>query len=354
MKKLLTIFLLFPFLAFSQVAYYDSLLAVKLISKVERDRLVYGYLVTSIDARAPLSHTHGTDDIISGRFPPARLGTGTADSTKYLGGDSKWRTLPGGSGLAITGTDTSHWNQAYNWGDHTLAGYLTSYSESDPIFNAHVSSGITGTNISNWDAAYGWGDHASAGYLTTSSAAATYAPISHNHNASAINAGTLSDTYIASASAWNGKLDTLNSGSVFLLADFTTSSTTATSTNLKFAIGANQTYTVNIWGHASKASTTSGLKLAIDAPSGSTITGTEFRGGASYTTALTNGEISGINTLGGTFATGAGVKVAFRMEFTITTGGTSGYVTLQGATVTSNTMTIYAGTSMTYNKSRGL
>ena len=46
--------------------------------------------------------------------------------------------------------------------------YLTSFTETDPIFTASPSAGITETNISNWDTAYGWGDHASAGYLPLS------------------------------------------------------------------------------------------------------------------------------------------------------------------------------------------
>ena len=45
--------------------------------------------------------------------------------------------------------------------------FLTSYTETDPVFSAHASSGITATQISNWDTAYGWGNHASAGYLTS-------------------------------------------------------------------------------------------------------------------------------------------------------------------------------------------
>ena len=45
--------------------------------------------------------------------------------------------------------------------------YLTSYTETDPVFSASAAAGITGTNISNWNTAYGWGNHASAGYLTS-------------------------------------------------------------------------------------------------------------------------------------------------------------------------------------------
>lgn len=45
--------------------------------------------------------------------------------------------------------------------------YLTSYTETDPVFSASAAAGITGTNISNWNTAYGWGNHASAGYLSS-------------------------------------------------------------------------------------------------------------------------------------------------------------------------------------------
>jgi hypothetical protein len=100
----------------------------------------------------------------------------------------------------------TNWNLAYGWGDHATAGYLTSiggigghtdvtlatlqdaqllkysvanarwenwtpnyltsYTETDPVFTASPAGGITGTNIANWNTAYGWGDHGTAGYLT--------------------------------------------------------------------------------------------------------------------------------------------------------------------------------------------
>ena len=45
------------------------------------------------------------------------------------------------------------------------AGYISSFTESDPTVPSHVKS-ITTTKISNWDTAFGWGNHASAGYIT--------------------------------------------------------------------------------------------------------------------------------------------------------------------------------------------
>jgi hypothetical protein len=49
------------------------------------------------------------------------------------------------------------------------SGFISGYTETDPVFVAHAAYGITSTNISNWNTAYGWGNHASAGYLTSSS-----------------------------------------------------------------------------------------------------------------------------------------------------------------------------------------
>ena len=51
----------------------------------------------------------------------------------------------------------------------TTRGYLTSYTETDPIFSASAASNITTAKISNWDTSYSWGNHASVGYLTLES-----------------------------------------------------------------------------------------------------------------------------------------------------------------------------------------
>ena len=91
---------------------------------------------------------------------------------------------------------STNWNTAYGWGNHASAGYitgftntnefttgatfnsgngvvtftrnnggdtftvdldgryLTSFTETDPVFTASPSAGITDTNISNWNTAY--------------------------------------------------------------------------------------------------------------------------------------------------------------------------------------------------------
>ena len=78
-----------------------------------------------------------------------------------------------GAGTYTIVTDnSSEWDTAYGWGDHSAAGYLTSYTETDPVYTA--SSWYSTTNNStNWDTAYGWGDHSTAGYVTSADPAGT-------------------------------------------------------------------------------------------------------------------------------------------------------------------------------------
>lgn len=66
-----------------------------------------------------------------------------------------------------TDAKQTQWDTAYGWGDHASAGYLTSFTETDPIFVAHPSYLITAPQITNWDTAFAWGDHSAAGYLET-------------------------------------------------------------------------------------------------------------------------------------------------------------------------------------------
>ena len=64
----------------------------------------------------------------------------------------------GNGQFTFTPPDLSNYNTAYNWGDHSLAGYLTSLGD---------AAGVTTAKITNWDAAHGWGNHANGGYLTS-------------------------------------------------------------------------------------------------------------------------------------------------------------------------------------------
>ena len=83
-------------------------------------------------------------------------------------------TFPNATGtVALTSyvdqatNNSANWDTAYGWGNHSLAGYLTSYTETDPIFSASAAANITAGQILSWDTAYGWGDHSIQGYLTS-------------------------------------------------------------------------------------------------------------------------------------------------------------------------------------------
>lgn len=67
----------------------------------------------------------------------------------------------------ITSTDTSNWDTAYGWGNHANAGYLTSFTETDPVYSASAAATVTLGAIGQWNTAYGWGDHSTQGYLTS-------------------------------------------------------------------------------------------------------------------------------------------------------------------------------------------
>ena len=72
-----------------------------------------------------------------------------------------------GDAAGVTTAKISNWDTAYGWGNHGSVGYLTSYTETDPVFVASPAYGITNANITNWNTAHGWGDHSTQGYLTS-------------------------------------------------------------------------------------------------------------------------------------------------------------------------------------------
>jgi len=66
----------------------------------------------------------------------------------------------------ITNQNITNWDDAFEWGDHAVAGYLTDYTETDPVFESSAAYNIEAGDITNWNTAFGWGNHALAGYLT--------------------------------------------------------------------------------------------------------------------------------------------------------------------------------------------
>jgi hypothetical protein len=85
----------------------------------------------------------------------------------------------------VTGfTDNSgDWDTAFGWGDHSIIGYLTSFTEADPVFLAHDAAAVTAVLIGNWNTAFGWGNHAGL-----------YSVLAHTHT---LNTGATDVTAIA-------------------------------------------------------------------------------------------------------------------------------------------------------------
>lgn len=112
-----------------------------------------------------------------------RLSDGVTPGGNLISSGGSGYTLPTAStttkgGVKVDGTTITISNQIISATQQDLSsyatqtfvttrGYLTSYSETDPVFLAHAAYNVTNTKITNWDTAYGWGNHASAGYLTS-------------------------------------------------------------------------------------------------------------------------------------------------------------------------------------------
>ena len=86
------------------------------------------------------------------------------------------------SGVGGLIANKSNWDTAYSWGDHSSAGYLTSQtSHADVLVDGDFSSqglmkrGFSGgsysivtDNSSNWNTAYSWGNHSTQSYTNLS------------------------------------------------------------------------------------------------------------------------------------------------------------------------------------------
>jgi len=126
----------------------------------------------------------------------------------------------------ITNQNRTDWGLAYSWGDHSQAGYLTSYTETDPVFTASVAFGITTQNKTNWDDAYGWGNHATQGYITSYSETDPVFTASVAAGITLTNVSNWDTAYTWGDHGQAGYLTDLSSSSIGLLSDVSISGAT--------------------------------------------------------------------------------------------------------------------------------
>ena len=120
-----------------------------------------GTVTVDIDGRFLTSETSHADVVVDGDFTSTGLMKRGATAGSY----------------SIVTDNSSNWNTAYGWGDHSTQGYLTSLGTAivDADFgsaglmttNGSGTYSVTTNNSANWNTAYGWGNHAGAGYITS-------------------------------------------------------------------------------------------------------------------------------------------------------------------------------------------
>ena len=80
----------------------------------------------------------------------------------------------------IAAIDTTDWDTAHSWGDHSTAGYLVAADITDlatetyvenrlltKTTESYVNAQIAALDTTDWDTAHSWGDHSTAGYALT-------------------------------------------------------------------------------------------------------------------------------------------------------------------------------------------
>ncbi|MHC4396142.1 MAG: tail fiber domain-containing protein [Planctomycetota bacterium] len=83
-------------------------------------------------------------------------GTGLAG---YFEGDVDFSdSIDVGGTVTASGGTSDGWNTAYSWGNHAGAGYLTSYTETDPTVVASVKDGVSWSEVSSRPAGLDDGD----------------------------------------------------------------------------------------------------------------------------------------------------------------------------------------------------
>ena len=121
----------------------------------------------------PASIDHGSLGGLSDNDHPQYFLSGSFNSPGIV--------ISNGSGTvsinSANADNIANWNTAYSWGNHGESGYITAVVEdTTPQLGGDLDASgrtidmganlITDTKVGQWDTAYDWGDHSLSGYLT--------------------------------------------------------------------------------------------------------------------------------------------------------------------------------------------
>ena len=240
------------------------------------------------------------------------------------------------TGGTLSSADWANFNTAYGWGNHASAGYLTSFTETDPLFSASAAHGIAAGDITAWNGKVGGSGTAS--YVPKFTASGTVGNSALCSDATGnVGIGTTTPAYkLDVAGSLNATAITINGTPVASSTD--TYWSTAGSGAIQYSggnVGVNTAapaYTLDVGGDVN----VTGSFRINGALLGGTGTVTSIAGsGGSTGLTVTGGPVTtaGTLTLGGTLAvasggTGATTAADARTALGLTSAATQPFTTL--------------------------
>ncbi|MCF8256831.1 MAG: hypothetical protein K9J06_04730 [Flavobacteriales bacterium] len=118
------------------------------------------------ETQAPTTNANGLVSLEIGNGIPL---SGSFAAIDWANGPYYIRTETdpaGGANYTITGV-SQLLSTPYALHAQTAESVTGTLAETDPLFGASPANGISSTHVNNWNTAFGWGDHSAAGYLTS-------------------------------------------------------------------------------------------------------------------------------------------------------------------------------------------